>query len=117
MLMATTKDYIEYAAPQAAGTGAVRYKKMFGEYMLYVDDKPLLLVCDSTVFVKKYPVLEEIMKDAPLGYPYSPEKYPGVQKHYILDIDDQPLVRRVIAALLPVVPVPKPRKKKAEATG
>jgi DNA helicase-2/ATP-dependent DNA helicase PcrA len=32
--------------------GAVRYKKMFGEYMVYVNEKPILLVCDNTVFVK-----------------------------------------------------------------
>ncbi|MGN0560765.1 MAG: hypothetical protein ACI4K8_06895 [Candidatus Fimenecus sp.] len=25
---------------------------MFGEYMVYVNDKPILMVCDNTVFVK-----------------------------------------------------------------
>ena len=25
----------------------VRYKKMFGEYMVFVDEKPVLLVCDN----------------------------------------------------------------------
>lgn len=47
--MATTSDYVEFVYGQIVGAGAVRYKKMFGEYMVYVDDKPILLVCDNTV--------------------------------------------------------------------
>jgi len=46
--MATTVDFIEYVCGQIDGVGAVRYKKMFGEYMAYVNDKPVLLVCDNT---------------------------------------------------------------------
>jgi TfoX/Sxy family transcriptional regulator of competence genes len=34
--MATTLEYIEYVAAQVADCGAVRYKKMFGEYMVYI---------------------------------------------------------------------------------
>jgi TfoX/Sxy family transcriptional regulator of competence genes len=36
--VATSVDYIEYVCEQVRGTGNVRYKKMFGEYMVYVDD-------------------------------------------------------------------------------
>jgi len=35
--MATTVDYIEYVCDQVKDTGVVRYKKMFGEYMVYVN--------------------------------------------------------------------------------
>ena len=50
--MATSKEYIEYVCGQIKGESNVRYKKMFGDYMVYVDEKPLFLVCDNTVFVK-----------------------------------------------------------------
>ena len=113
--MATSPDYIEYVASQAIDCGLVRYKKMFGEYMVYIDDKPIFLVCDNTVFVKRrpdVPELAEILLNAELGYPYSPEKYPGVQEHYILNIDNVDLVQNVVAVLLPVTQIPKPRKKK-----
>ena len=53
--MATTKDYIEYVCERLHGAGGLRYRKMFGEYMVYVNDKPVLLVCDNTVFVKIVP--------------------------------------------------------------
>ena len=36
--MATTKDYIEYVCERLHGAGGLRYRKMFGEYMVYVND-------------------------------------------------------------------------------
>lgn len=59
--MATSKEYIEFVCEQLAGTENVRYRKMFGEYMVYVNDKPILLVCDNTVMVKKLPEIAELM--------------------------------------------------------
>ena len=59
--MATTQDYIEYICERLPDCGDVRYRKMFGEYMVYVNDKPLLTVCDNTVFVKKVPELAALM--------------------------------------------------------
>lgn len=104
--MATTQDYMEYVRERLPECGDVRYRKMFGEYMVYVNDKPLLMVCDNTVFVKKVPELEELMVGAGIGCPYE-----GAKEHYILDIDDTDLTARVIAVLEPITPIPKKRKK------
>jgi TfoX/Sxy family transcriptional regulator of competence genes len=104
--MATTPDYVEYVASQASGCGLVRYRKMFGDYMVYIDDKPVLLVCDNTVFVKIRPCLDALMKDAGKGFPYD-----GAKEHFILDIDDTELVNEVVAALLPVTPMPRKKEK------
>ena len=81
--MATTNEYIEYVCEQINGIGAIRYKKMFGEFMVYVNDKPIIIVCDNNAFVKKLECIEEMMKDSKLGYPYK-----GAKEHYILDIDN-----------------------------
>ena len=107
--MATTKDYIEYVCERLHGAGGLRYRKMFGEYMVYVNDKPVLLVCDNTVFVKIVPELAALMADAERDLPYE-----GATEHYILDIDDTDLARQVVAVLETVTPLPKPKKKKAE---
>jgi len=105
--MATTQDFIEYVCEQAAGTGDVRYKKMFGEYMVYVNKKPVFGVCNNTVYIKMLPELAELMADAETGHPYD-----GAKLHYVLDIDDRELSHKAIAILEPIIPVPKPRKKK-----
>lgn len=105
--MATSIEFIEYVCGQINEAGNVRYKKMFGEYMVYVNDKPVLLVCDNTVFVKKLDCLEEKMREAELGVPYN-----GAKEHYVLDIDNCEFSNRIVAIIESVTPVPKPRKKK-----
>ena len=42
--MSTSKEFVEYVCEQIHEVGFLRYKKMFGEYMIYVNDKPILLV-------------------------------------------------------------------------
>jgi TfoX/Sxy family transcriptional regulator of competence genes len=104
--VSTDIDFIEFVCEQIDGTGTVRYKKMFGEYMVYVNDKPILLVCDNTVFVKILPELDELMKEAGKGFPYD-----GAKEHYLLDIDDSEFSKRIIGILEPITLLPKPKKK------
>lgn len=104
--MATTLDYIEYVCEQIEGIGEIRYKKMFGEYMVYVNDKPVITVCDNNVFVKKLDCIEKMMKEAETGCPYK-----GAKEHYILDIDNKEFCKKVVTEIEKVTPVPKPRKK------
>lgn len=104
--MATSVEYVEYVCEQIRSTGDVRYRKMFGEYMVYVNDKPVLLVCDNTVFVKILPEIQELLNGAETGYPYE-----GAKLHYVLDIDDVELSNRVISVLEAVTPIPKKRKR------
>ncbi len=107
--MATTVDFIEYVSEQIRCMGDIRYKRMFGEYMVYVNDKPILLVCDNTVFVKKLDCIEDKMKTAAVGFPYT-----GAKEHYILDIDDADFSREIVRLLEPVIPISKPKKKGAK---
>ena len=90
--MATTKDYLDYVLERLPEPEAARYRKMFGEYMVYLNDRPVLLVCDNTVFVKRLPELADLMKSAPTGVPYS-----GSKEHYILDMDDTERATAVLA--------------------
>ena len=94
--MATTAEYMEYVCGQLAGVGALRYRKMFGEYMLYVNDKPVLKKLDC---LAAYAL--------PAGCPYE-----GAKEHYILDIDDGERSREIVEKAEAVTPLPKPRKKK-----
>ncbi len=110
--MATSAEYMEFVCDQVRGAGAVRYKKMFGEYMVYINDKPVLLVCNSTVYVKKLPELAKLMEGAPCGVPYA-----GSKEHYILDIEDKELAGKAAEVLEQATPLPKPRKKKESGSG
>lgn len=105
--MATTEEYIKYVCDQISGIGEVRYKKMFGEYMVYVNEKPIIVVCNNIAYVKEIEEVNELLKDADKGFPYK-----GAKEHHILDIDNLELTREVVSELEKVIPVPKPKKKK-----
>ena len=53
--MASTPEYIEFVCERLAPFGNVRSRNMFGEYMVYLNDKPIITVCDNTVFVRILP--------------------------------------------------------------
>lgn len=106
--MATDLSFIEYVVEQLHGVGELRYRKMFGEYMVYVNDKPVILVCDNTVFVKQLDCIAETMQGAKVGTPYD-----GTKPHYILDIDDADFAKEIVSKLETVTPLPKKRKKAA----
>ena len=105
--MATSVDFINYVCEQIVGVGDIRYRKMFGEYMVYVNDKPILLVCDNTVYLKQLDCIIEKMQKSCKGFPYK-----GAKEHYILDVEDADFSREIIMILEPFIPIPKPKKKK-----
>ena len=110
--MSTSPEFVEYLCEQLEGTGAVRYRKMFGEYMVYLNDKPVLLVCGDTPFVKMLPCVAGLLKDRPTALPY--EGYEGTKLHYVLDPDDRETLRQAVLLLEEVTPVPKKRRPAAK---
>ena len=105
--MATSLDFAIFVLEQLNRPYDTRYRKMFGEYMVYVNDKPVLLLCDNTAFVKKLECVEPYLKDAPTGFPFK-----GAREHYILDVENPELLDIVVTELEKVTPVPKPKSKK-----
>ena len=105
--MSTNLSFIEFVCDQISGSGSIRYRKMFGEYMVYVNDKPLLLVCNNTVYVKNLEILEDIMSSSERGIPYE-----GSKEHYILDMDNKELCHQIIELIEPITSIPNKRDKK-----
>ncbi len=105
--MATTPDYMEFVFDQIDTGFDKRYRKMFGEYMMYINDKPILLVCDNTVYVKELDCIKDLMSEACRGFPYN-----GAKEHYIIDVEDKESLDKVIEVLEKAIPIPVKRKKK-----
>lgn len=103
--MATEESFAWFVCDQIQGAGEIRCKKMFGEYMIYVDEKPTFLVCDNSVYVKKLPCVEQLLADAKSGAPYS-----GAKEHYILDIEQAELAKEVAGLVSLNTPFPKKKK-------
>ena len=106
--MATSQEYIEFVCEQLVGIENVRYKKMFGEYLVYVNERPVLTLCDNRVFVKKLPQVAVLMADAECGYPYE-----GAKEAYLLDLGDDARIDALLPLLVEHTPLPKPQIKSA----
>lgn len=106
--MATDPGLIEYLCDQLEGLGTIRSRKMFGEYMVYLNDKPILIICDDQAMVKLLPCLETLLKGRPTQPPYE-----GAKEHYVLDPDDGETLREAARLAEEVTPVPKKRTKKS----
>lgn len=109
--MATTQDFIEFVCDQIDNGWDVEYKKMFGEYMVYVNRKPVLLVCNNSVFVKELECISHLSNDWMKGFPY-----PGAKEHYVVDIDDKELLNEAIKELEKVIQIPVKKKSKKSSS-
>lgn len=103
--MACSTDFIDFIVEVLSPLGEVRFRKMMGDYVIYLNEKCVITACDNNAYVKKLPCIEELMKDAEVGCAYE-----GAKEGYILYFDDQTLARKVISTLWESLPFPKKRK-------
>jgi len=104
--MATTQEFVDYVCAQIAGAGHIREIKMMGERCVYVNERPVILVCNNAVYLNKVKGLEDLLADAELGVPYN-----GAKERYILDIDNSELATEAARIAAQNSPLPKPKKK------
>ena len=111
--MATTQDYIEFVMEQmeASRTGLdLWYRPMFGEYCIYAGEKPLMFVCDNTVFVKRIECVAGLLAGAEERPPF-----PGAKNFVVLDVEDPTLMHDVLLELNLHKPMPKPKKRRTKS--
>ena len=103
--MATEREFIEYVADQAASAGSMSFRRMFGEYALYIDDKVVAFACDNSLFIKPSAAAVEL---APL-LPQRPP-YPGAKDYPVADelLDDSDALRELVLRTAELMPPPKP---------
>ncbi len=104
--MACSSDFIEFICDVLAPLGEERFRKMMGDYVVYVNDKCVITACDNIAYVKKLPCIADLMEDAECGCPYQ-----GAKEAYILDFADTRKVLKVIETLWNDLPFPKSKKK------
>lgn len=50
--MSSKKDFADYVVDQIQNAGLITYKKMFGEYAIYSENKIVAFICDNQLFIK-----------------------------------------------------------------
>jgi TfoX/Sxy family transcriptional regulator of competence genes len=104
--MATDATFIAYICEQADMPQRLTFKKMFGEYALYVDTKVIAFVCDNQLFLKPLAELRPLLQTVT-----ELPAYPGSKLYFRIgdELDDREALRRLFNLAAELLPLPKPK--------
>ena len=99
--MASTHNFVQYVCEQISSAGEIEYKRMFGEFGLYCDEKFFGLVCNNQFYIKKTEgggrILDDITEEPP---------YTGAKPHYLIDfLEEVDIVSKLVCATCAELPL------------
>ncbi len=108
--MASDLSFVEYVVEQIAVNCNISFKKMFGEYALYSNNKVVALICDNQLFVKPTDAGKEYV-----GEFEEASAYPGAKPSLLIQdkIEEAEWLSELIIITEKELPKPKPKRKKA----
>ena len=106
--MASSKEFVEYAAEQLRDAGNISWRKMFGEYGWYCDGKFMGVICDNQLFIKITPETANAFPNNPKALPYEGAK----EYFWVEDIENRELLTKLAQATWKALPQPKPKRGK-----
>lgn len=112
--MPTDRDFVDYVAEQAQLGSSLSFKRMFGEYGVYLDGKIIAFICDNSLFVKPTRATDRITQALPKRPPY-----PQARPYPVADelLDDSDALKSLLAQTAQDLPVPRPKKTKTPGKG
>ena len=107
--MTTSKDYLSYVLDLLSDVSDVTYRAMMGEYLLYAQDRLFGGIYDERLLVKDVPAARALL--AVEAIPYE-----GAKPMLLVESENPGEVARLVEAMLPELPTPKPRKSRTATT-
>lgn len=110
--MGTNASFVEYVAEQSGLGARLTWKRMFGEYGLYIDGTIVAYACDDSLFVKPAEATAALTEALPWRPPYDIAK-----PHPVADelLDDSDRLRALLLATFAAMPAPKAKVPRAKA--
>ena len=104
--MATDQTFVEYIQAQSGFGPELAFRKMFGEYALYLHDKVVAFACDNQLFVKPTEDGRRL-----LGTVSEHPPYPGAKPYFRIDalIEERDGLRQLFETTARALPRPKPK--------
>lgn len=104
--MTTAPSFVEYVAEQSRLEQRLSFKKMFGEYAVYLDGKVVAFACDNSLFIKPSAETARLTAELPQRPPY-----PGAKDYPVADqlLDEPDELRALLLATERAMPAAKPK--------
>ena len=106
--MGTEPGFVEHLQSQSGLGAALSFRKMFGEYALYLQGKVVAFACDNQLYLKP-----TVPGRALLGTVSEAAPYPGGKLWFLIDeqLEDRQLLGRLFRVTADALPLPKPKPK------
>lgn len=113
--MATSSATMTFIAEQLerCELGAIDFKKMFGEYGVYLNGTIFALVCDERLFVKTKHLEDRVVLEL---FGNREQPYDGASGYSEISgdqIEDLDALELRVGTVMATLPAPKPKKKRA----
>lgn len=106
--MASSKEFVEYAAAHLSEAGCITCRKMFGEYGVYCDGIFFALICDNQLFLKITPEGRQCCPSLPEAPPYA-----GAKPYFLIEnLEDRAALIRLTAVTCQAISA-SPKKKRS----
>ena len=105
--MSSSPDTLAFLLDQLGQLPGLRTRRMFGEYCVYVDDKPVAFLCDDLLYVKPTPAGQALMEPLVWG-----RFYDKVKPHLLVTPDrwdERDWLRALLLTTAEALPRPKPK--------
>lgn len=107
--MASKQSTVDFLFEQISCANRMRYRRMFGEYAIYLDEKVVGFVCDDQLFVKPTEAGKVYIGDVEEA-----PAYPGSKMYFLISSDqweDREWLTELLIQTAKELPLPKAKKK------
>ncbi|EKO1914100.1 TfoX/Sxy family protein [Clostridium botulinum] len=106
--MASNIEFVEYVCDQIGDAGNITYKKMFGDYGVYCNNKIIGLICDNQFFLKITKAGRDLLNEV-----IEAPAYEGAKPSFLIEsLDNREYLNKIVFATYKELPMPKPKKKR-----
>jgi len=110
--MASSVGTVQFICDQAGLGKRLTFRKMFGEYALYLDGKVVALICDDQLFLKPTPAGLGYLGNATEAPPF-----PGAKNFFLLssELDDPDRLSGALRVTARALPEPRPKPARSRS--
>jgi TfoX/Sxy family transcriptional regulator of competence genes len=106
MIMASSKEYLDFVLEQLSKLNEITYKAMMGEYIIYYRGKIVGGIYDDRFLVKPTKSAKNMMPGADMELPYEGAK----EMLLVDDIDNKEFLKSLFESMFDELPAPKKKK-------
>ena len=107
--MGSDLAFVQFVVDQVDPGCGISYRKMFGEFAVYLNGKVVALICDNQLFIKPTDAGREFIGDVVEAPPY-----PGAKNALLIgdEMEDGEWLTRLLLVTERALPAPKPKKQR-----